>query len=400
MALQEYRFHVMDIKGKTKKGVMAGNSIDQVAALLQKQGYYIIAPIRPALQQYLSLKPKKLLDSLSLATFASKLSMLLAGGVPLLAALEAILQNCRHNDTAKAIKVIIEGLEKGESLHKSVEHSFFPSFFQQVIKIGEISGHLPQSLQLLNQYYHHRHHMGKKLSRAAFYPTIVLVSALLVLGLFITYVLPQANSLLLTRGAELPALTKMLLKVTEYSFWGNTIIYLGAFVLGLLFMKHTPRGRRYLSLAGWRAPLLSQAYAAFYYHNLSRALGFMLHSGIAILYALKILQNVLDDQVLKEKLSSCIYQLDRGSSLYDAFSEANIFYSGEIELIGAAEKVGDLGEVFLHLADYYNKQLEHHTEKLTTVFEPLLIIILTLLVALIVGGILLPIYEMGSFSQL
>jgi type IV pilus assembly protein PilC len=396
-----YQYKVIDITGKIASGTMESNSKERVAELLKQQGYFIIAPIHPVKKKApLITRPAKKLDQLTLAVFAKKLSDLLRGGVSLIAALNVIGVEGTNRELRKGVKEILAGLNRGETFSKSIrDTSLFPQFFLQTVEIGELSGSLPESLAILAKYYHGQDRIMQRIRKALIYPAFLVAGIMLVLIAFFLFVLPETNKFLLEQSKELPLFTKILLAVASKQFLlliALTISFLFAMFRGLSL---TGWGKAIINQMYWKTPLVFRLYQTIQYHSLCKGLGFMLGNGITLTGALDNSRRVITDLALKERLNQVENMISQGFTLTEALNRAKLFALTERELVRVGEESGQLGEIFHYLAEYYEEKLEDNLAKLTSYIEPVLILVMTVIVAIVVGGMLLPLYDLTGIKH-
>jgi type II secretory pathway component PulF len=395
-----YQYQVIDMTGKIVSGTMTGNSKEKVAELLKQQGYFIIAPILPAKKKFalIARSPIKL-DQQAAAVFAKKLSDLLRGGVTLIAALNVIGVEGTSGELRKGVGEIVAGLNRGETFSKSARGTgLFPGFFLQTLEIGEISGSLPESLAILAKYYHGQYRIGQKIKKALIYPAFLVAGIILVLIAFFLFVLPETNKFLLSQGKELPLFTKILLAVVNQQFLLTAAVTISFIFLTVRGLSLIQRGKAVIYQVYWKTPLVFRLYQTIQYHSLSKSLGFMLESGITLTGALDNSRRVIADLVLKEKLIQVENMVSHGRTLTDALHGAKLYGLTERELVRVGEESGQLGEIFHYLAGYYEEKLEENFAKLTGYIEPAMILVMTVLVAVVAGGMLLPLYDLAGIK--
>ncbi|MBS4025512.1 MAG: type II secretion system F family protein [Clostridia bacterium] len=400
MADNQYQFKVIDITGKIAVGTMEGKSKERVAELLKQQGYFIIAPIHPVKKRArLFTRPEKKLDQLTLAIFAKKLSDLLRGGVSLMAALKVLGVEGSKQDLRTGVKDILACLNRGETFSKSIKDtSLFPQFFLQTVEIGEVSGSLPESLAILAKYYHGQYRIHQKIRKALIYPTFLMAGIMLVLLAFFLVVLPETNKFLMEQGKELPLFTKILLTVASKGFLLLIALTLSFLLLIFQGLSLTPWGKSVINQMYWKTPILFRLYQTIQYHSLCKGLGFMLENGITLTGALNNSRRVITDLALRERLNQVESMVSQGFTLAESLHGAKLFALTERELVRVGEESGQLGEIFHYLAGYYEEKLEDNLAKLTSYIEPVLILVMTVVVAVVAGGILLPLYDLTGIN--
>lgn len=397
--ITQYKFQVIDPTGKEITGIMEGNNPRDVGLKLKEKGYYIVAPIIPAKREITTLITEGKLSSNLLAEFAKKLSTLLRGGVPLVTALELLGTEETRKNIAHIIKLSLVYLYQGKSFYQAINLTKkFPHFFVRIVAIGEISGKLTQSLTILNEFYRDQYQFKQQINKILFYPILVSLSSLSVFLLFLFFILPKLSMFFINKGEELPKITMFLLKITEINYIFTFTILILIFIMTIIAIKWTQIGGKGWVFFKWHLPLVSQTYQLFYHYNLSMGLGFMLSNGISLLEALTVNRKVIQDTNMTNKINQIEKAISLGESLTKAMVIAKLFSPMDRQLIKVGEESGNLGEVFNYLAEQYQEDFKNYLTKLVGYLEPLLIFTLSILVAVIVAGIILPMYQMSNFT--
>ncbi|MDW7673701.1 MAG: type II secretion system F family protein [Bacillota bacterium] len=400
MTQLRYKYQAMDLAGKRIIGTIDSQSEEEVASLLKQQGFFITGPIRRERSLKVPLRENSIINDEKLTDYAKKLGMLLKGGLPIIAAMKILITEEKKAELKEALNIATVNLLQGKTLTQSLRATkIFPLYFLQTIEIGEISGSLAEAFQSLAQFYTKKGFLKQQIKKALIYPTIVLTGAVGVLIIFALFILPETSRILAKEGADLPLLSKLMFAlVSPMGLW--TIIGLAALIGFIYFLIGiSPNRDKISSKVIWVIPFVNKIYQLFIYHNLTRGLGFMLNSGMALLKALQSMALVTRDWRLTNKLIIVETSIKKGLTLTEAMTEAELLGTGTRELVRVGEETGVLGEVFQYMSVYYEEQLELELNKVTSYFEPLLVILLTILVALVAGSILLPMFEITSKSM-
>jgi len=305
---------------------------------------------------------------------------------------------------------VAEKVKSGQSLGNALSRfpkTFDPLFFN-VIKIGEESGTLEENLEYLSIVLNDRLELKRNIQAASFYPAIVL-TAVFGLGFVLAYfVLPKITQLFKTLNFELPLSTKILLWLAAMmENYGLIILFgilAGLIVLRILILTKTIKPIWHWFLL--RLPIIGNIMINYNLVQINRTLGALLKSGLTIDQAIKVAAETTANLVYRRRLQKVLPEIQKGRTLSDSLAETNqssgkpLFPLLVTKMIGVGEKSGRLDESLTDLAEYFEKELENTTKNLTTVLEPLLLLLVGLVVGFVAVSVIAPIYQItGKFGR-
>ncbi len=336
--------------------------------------------------------------------FIWQLASLMKSSIPLLRALALIAQQTK----SKALKAVVSDLERsikqGELLSSAMHK--YPGLFNNLtvnmIKAGEKSGSLDEVLYTLAAHREKEQEMRRKIQSALAYPMVVVVVGIGTIFLMFTYFLPKLLKLFTGMKQELPLPTKMLIATSN--FMSN---YWYVFVIGLLFAvaivgRNKPGSRKkfMLDMFCLRLPFINKFVKTSEIARFARSLGLLLKNGIPVYESLELAANTLDNEALRERLAEASNVIvNQGCTISESFKRTGVFPDFTINMISVGEEGGRLEESLSEIAASYEKEVDQTIRLMTSMIEPLLILIVGGFVGFIVFAMLLPILNMGGMGE-
>lgn len=336
--------------------------------------------------------------------FTQKLAILIRSKVELLLALKIIYEQTEQPDFRKVLSEIYNETKEGELFSDSLARfpDVFSSLYVNIVKAGEASGSLDASLSEINNFLTREEAMRTKIAVALAYPMILLVVGLGSIFVLINFVIPRLKPIFAGLGDQLPAITKIVLKVSEVSgyTWG---IILGA-VAGVYFLLNfSLNGKRFLKRAGIslkrNLPVIKKIIKNQELAHFSRSLSLLLQRGVPALKALKIVIPSMESPSLREGLKYVLEEVSAGKSLSQSFKNLRDLPDFFTKMVAVGEESGRLSEVLEEVSASYNNQVEADIAILSSLLEPLLILFLGLILGTIVLSILIPTFQVTQMVR-
>ena len=331
--------------------------------------------------------------------FTRQLSTLIGAGLPLATSLRTVAAQTQ----AKAMKVVVEeiltNVESGRTLFDAF--SQYPETFNGVylalIKAGETSGTLDLALKRLADQEEKDAAMMSKIKGALVYPAIILVVIIAVLAFMMTMVVPQVKNLYEDMGEELPALTQFLVNISDFfgTFWWLVLmIVVGIGVAIWYFVKRTPTGRKIADSFKIHVPIFGGLFRKLYVSRFARTAEMMLATGVPMLDSIKIAIDATSNVVIEEEYSKSIEVIKGGKPLSEAIQDRNYMLPLVPQMASIGEESGKIDEMLGKAAQVYENELDEQINAISTMIEPILMVIMAGLIGVVVGGTLLPIYSL------
>lgn len=352
----------------------------------------------PSLWKWLRSRLARRVSTRQVAAFCRQLSILIDVGVPLLQALRKLEQQTTDLNLRHIIHSVGEEIELGGNFSDALANfpEAFTALFISIIKVAERGGVLDESLKLLADELEKREEIRSKIRRALLYPGFIVLIGIFVVFVVLAYVVPTFVDLYAERGVVLPLPTRLLVGFGRLvvGFWW-LIILIGIIVIYLVrAFSRTYAGRHLLDrckLKMWLiGPLLTKGMVA----GFAQTLGTLLRGGVPILRALKIVEETSENSVLAETLDRTRENVENGGRLEETLRQADLFPPVAVDMIAVGEEAGRLDSVLFKIAETYKLEVDHSVNNLTTIIEPVLLLFMGLLVALILYSVFLPYFSL------
>lgn len=329
--------------------------------------------------------------------FSRQLATLINAGMPLVQSLHTVEGQTAKDAMKKAIARVTNDVEGGRTLSESMEKmpEVFSNVYTNLVGAGEISGTLDKALERLANQQEKDAAITSKVKGAMVYPAIVLLVISGVVVFMLTSVLPQVELLYDDLDKELPFLTRMLLSLSDMikNFWWVGLILLVAFVFGMRAWVKTEGGRRFFDRFKMRVPLFGKLMKKLYMARFARTTQTLMASSVPLLQALDITGDAVNNVHVKESINKAAQEVKGGKNLGQALDrEIDTFLPLVPQMVSIGEKSGDLDTMVGKAADYYENELEEQVKAISTIIEPILMVVLALVAGGMVAAILMPVY--------
>ncbi len=335
-----------------------------------------------------------------LLLFNQEFMTLVKAGLPIVQSLEILHKRMERPGLRSALAGVIEAIRGGTSLSDALaaHPSFFPPLFTATVHAGEQSGALVDVLKRFIDYQKRMIAVKRKVRSALIYPIFLMIALAAVLTLFFLYIIPNFTEMYGEQAGSLPALTSLLIRSTRGFTRAAPFIAPAAAGAGvaLHFWRRTPGGRRILDGLMLRIPFARTLLTQYLMSQLARTLATVLRGGIPLVQAMDTTAGVIGNSVIAQRLRSSRELLVEGVSLADAMERTRLAPDMTVRMIEVGESSGDLPQMLEDVSDFYEQEVENRLTGLTTMIEPLLMLIMGVVIAFIVVALYLPIFEMGS----
>jgi type IV pilus assembly protein PilC len=332
--------------------------------------------------------------------FNQEFATLVKAGLPILQALEILHKRTEKPGFRSALASVIHDIKGGTALSDAMAShpTYFSPLYTATVRAGEKSGALVDVLKRFITYQKKMIAVMSKLKLSLAYPAFLVVALAAVLMLFFLYVIPNFTKMYSDQSGHLPALTMFLISFTNVLTDFAPLILAGFVALGvaLSLWRKTAAGRTALDGLKLRIPLLRALITQYLLAQITRTLATVLRGGIPLVQALETTSGVINNKVMAAKLSEVRTLVTEGVSLAVAFERTRLAPDMTVRMIEVGESSGDLPEMLEDVADFYDQEVENRLTAITTMIEPVLMLTMGLVMAVIVIALYLPIFEMGS----
>lgn len=396
--------------GKSMKGTIDADSIRSARHKLRSQQIYP-TDVREGTEDVGKAKSgdvskifqSKKIKLKELSILTRQLATLVGAGLPLVSALQALSEQSDSLVTKRIVLQIKEKVEEGSSLAKAIAlfPSSFPHLYINMVASGEESGTLDAVLENLADYLEAQLELRRKISSALFYPILMFCFCTLVVIGLLAFIVPTIVEIFTKQNAVLPLPTRILIGISDgfISYWW-LLIGLGALTVALFKQyRASEQGKRTLDTILLKIPLIGSLYTKVCTARISRTLGTLLTSGVGLLIALDIAKNIVNNVLVSEAISQASDGVREGKSLATELSKSGIFPSLLSHMIAVGERSGRLEPMLLKAGKAYENEVNTSLSGLTSLIEPLMIIILGMIVFAIVIALLMPMLDLIDVVQ-
>jgi type II secretory pathway component PulF len=330
--------------------------------------------------------------------FTQHLYLMIKGGLSLSEALETLKEETKSKTFKKVLDDVLKRVLEGESLNQGLSRhpKIFNQFFQGIVKIGEESGNLEENLQYLNSQLRSEYEIKRKVTAALIYPLIVVVLAVVIAFFVSFFVLPKAMAIFQMFNFQLPLTTRILISVAKFlkRSWAPIIIVVIFLILLFQALKKIKIFRYLFDKFNLSLPIFGPVFKNVNLVQFSQSFSTILKSGISLLDAFDICVQNLPNEILKESLVSVKAEVEKGGKISQGLKNyPKVFPPIFSQMVSVGERSGSLEDSFLYLSQFYQEEIDSALKNVSTVLEPLLLILVGLFVGFVALAIITPIFQ-------
>ncbi len=410
----EFTYTAIRAGGGTVKERLEADTEDQAIRRLQTQGYVVLSMEAGAARRTgaggsggssksLSfgpsggfLQPRVKLEQV--AVLSRELAIMLETGVPVTEALESLAEHADSPVIKNALLAANKDLSEGRTISQAIEAHprVFPKLYVDMIRTAEAGNSLDTTLGQAADYLEAALEMRRKVVSALTYPAVLLIVAVGVLIFMMTYLVPQFSQMFDRMGAAIPPTTKFLLAASIFlrTHWWTIPATLIGGVWGVRAILGTPAGKDMATRITHKIPVIGDIVKKVAMARMLRALGTLTGTGVALLVALETSGQTAQNSVYERAMERMRTDVEQGVSLSDAVKSTRVFPPMVCQMMAVGEKSGRLSNVLLRVAQFYERDVDARLKMLTSIVEPVMIVVLGLMVGFIAVSIISPIYSL------
>lgn len=389
--MAKYEYTGVSSSGKQIHGQLQAASRDEAISLLRKRKMRVVSVRRKMGQLSLELAPQrvKLQD---MSRFTRQFAAMTSAGLPLIQCMDILASQTENKTLAEAVRRISGDIQGGSSLADALARhpKIFSALYCNMITAGEASGNLDGVLLRLADYLEKAHALRRKIKGAMTYPVILGVVAVGSTALLLTFVVPRFAEMFVDLGGQLPLPTRIVMVVSDflqaYFWWGIGAI--AAFIFALNRTYKTEKGAYYLDSLKLKIPVLGELERKSAISRFSQSLATLLTSGVSIIEALSITAKTAGNKVLEKGLFVTLEKITGGQTIAEPLTDTGIFPPMVTHMIAVGERTGDLADMLTKISQFYEEEVDAAVDALTSVIEPVMIVLL----GIVIGGILIAMY--------
>lgn len=395
-----YTYTGTNAQGKSVNGEIEGDNINLAKANLRKQG---ITPIKVQKQSkpFFSFSPAKKIKPADISHFTRQLATMVAAGVPLVQSFDIVAKGTDSPAFKTLILDIKTEIEAGRSFSEALKKFplYFDDLFCNLIHAGETSGSLDQMLDRIATYKEKSEALKAKLKKAILYPTAVLIIAMGVSIILLIFVVPQFEQLFKSFGAQLPAFTLMIIQLSNFLQEKWPFLLAGAIGIGFLFkhFKKTSKSfREFLDRLVLKIPVVGNIIHKAAIARYARTLSTTFAAGVPLTEALDAVAGAAGNVVYSNAILNIRSEVTTGSQIQAAMRNTQVFPNMVVQMVAIGEESGSLDAMLTKVANIYEAEVDVAVDGLSSLLEPVIMVILGVIVGSLVIAMYLPIFKMGS----
>lgn len=394
-------YRVRDSEGNIKTGTQDAASKQDLARLLADKGYAVtsVEELNNGTKKKKELKFS--FGSVSLVEkimFTRNLAVMIGAGLSLSKAIDVLAVQTSNVKFQQTLSAVSKDIQKGESFATGLEKhkKIFPDLYVNMVKIGETSGNLQQVLGSLAIQMKKDHDVVSRVKGALMYPAVILIAMTGIGALMMTIVVPSLAKTFEDIGTELPASTRFIIGLSDFlvNFWYIAILILVVLIYSIRAALKTSQGKRFFDKAILKAPVFSRLSRQMNSARFSRTLAILIESGVPIVNALEIISNTLTNSLFADSLRAAAKGIQQGKQLHEILKQyENLYPPMVFQMIEVGEETGALTKIMSQLADFYEEEVENVTKNLSTIIEPLLMVVIGAAVGFFAVSMITPMYS-------
>ncbi|MEJ2612785.1 MAG: type II secretion system F family protein [Candidatus Thiodiazotropha sp.] len=387
-----------DKKGARLSGESRGTDTNMVKADLRRQG---VTPLKVRRKPTSIFSTKKKITSADVTVFSRQLATMMSAGVPMVQAFDIVGKGHDNPSMQELILTIKADVEGGTSLADSLKKHpiHFDDLFVNLVRAGEHAGVLENLLDKIATYKEKTESIKGKIKKAMFYPAAIVIAAIVVTTILLIYVIPQFEDLFSSYGADLPAFTQLVVNISHFvrDYWYMLLggmIGLSAFIAYV--WKRSRRLRHAVDRTLLKIPIIGMILNKSAIARFSRTLSTMSAAGVPLVEALDSVAGATGNIVYSDAVLRMREDVATGQSLQLAMRQRNLFPNMVVQMVAIGEESGAIDDMLNKVADFYEEQVDNAVDAMSSLMEPIIMVVLGTLVGGLVVAMYLPIFKMGS----
>ena len=409
-----YNYLTKDSEGKRKEGEIRADSLDTAIQKLTSNGQMVITlkevddtfdflgPFLDEIQLSIE-KAKNRIPLANIVFFTRQLATMFSAGLTIERAIQSLGAEEKHRKFKKILNSVGDNIRKGLNMSESLARhpGVFNNLFVAMVKAGEVSGNLNEILEQLSSYLENLDDTRRKVKSAMNYPIFMILFLIGMLMVMLLVIIPKFSQVYAQLGAGLPTATRQMI---DFSNWFVNNIGFLSFVIFMVFsiiwlISKTQRGGFALDTIKLKLPVFGSLMEQSILNKFCKTFGILIGAGVPVLETTALLRKVVDNKVYEKAIDDASDLIRDGYNISTALRRTEVFPSILLQLASTGEDTGELDDLLDRAADYYQKQVDALVDRMTTLIEPLLILLVGAVSALMVVLTYLPVFHLGSALQ-
>lgn len=398
--MESFSYKAVSAAGKDVKGSVEAESREEAARKIKEQG---LIPVSIGKQGALDkdvnipiFKGKKI-PARDMSVFCRQFASILKAGVSVINALEMLAEQTENKKLKEAIVNTQSNVEKGENLSDSMrQNDAFPSILIDMVRAGEASGSLENSLTRMAIQFEKDAKLNGIVKKAMMYPIVLICVMIGVVIVMLTFVIPSFMTMFEDLDSELPVTTKAILAMSNSlkNYWYIYIIVVVGIVVGIQMYKRTDNGKHNLDKLKLKIPVFGVLQTKSACASFARTMSTLLQAGMPMIDALEISASTMKNVLFYDGLEKVKNGVSLGLPLSNQLKATGLFPAMVVHMVGIGEETGNVEEMLTNSATYYEEEVEVQTQTLTSLMEPIIIVLMAFVVVLLIMAIYQPMIQL------
>ena len=397
--MNEFSYVAMMLNGSKTRGVIeAKDMYDARRQLKSKKLRVIDIKEKRESFSFKNRKDKKKLKADAISHFCRQFAIIISSGINSITSLETLAKRTENKVMASEINRIVESVRTGSTIADAMldKKSKFPRLLGAMVSTGEETGTLEDVLKSMATFYEREHKINQKIKNASTYPLIVSILSVVMLFIFTSFIIPQMMASILDMGAELPLITKIVMGVGNFmsKFWWLILIMVMIGVYFIMQYIKTPIGRAHKDKLINKIPLLGKGINAIVSMRFSRSMYLFVSTGYPMLQGLDHIKASVNNAIAEKAVAEAKEGLIKGETLAENLEKSGYFDSVLIQMISIGEQTGQLETITSQMAEFYEHESDIYLSRMVAMIEPIMIIAVGIVVAILVLSVFMPMLSM------
>jgi type IV pilus assembly protein PilC len=400
--MKRFKYSARDAKGKPVTGEVEAKDPQAVADILHDRGLLVVS-VKEATGFNLEKLNEINIGGVPMkdkVVFMRQMSTMVGAGLPLSRALEIMTQQAANPLFKRVLKNVLESVQSGKTLADSFrqEEEVFDDITINLIEAGEESGNLEIVLEKLATELEEKDALTGKIKSAMIYPAIILVIIVAVIVLMMFVLVPAMADIYDDFDAELPFITRFLMSMSEFfiNYWWALIVGGLVLFIGGKFYLDSPGGKRTFDKIVLKIPVIGEIVAKMQISQFTRILSLLLGSGLSIIKAIELTADSLSNTMFKETLMEAKDEVEKGGPLAIPIARSEYYPLLVSSMVAVGEETGEMDTVLAKVAEYYKDEVDTATGNLSTILEPVFLVIMGVAIGFIALGVYMPMFQLSA----
>lgn len=399
----KFIFKAKNAQGDLKEGIIDAASGDAAIEVMQKNNLFPISLKEEQKQNAFYRVLLRHIDKVTakeLMVFFRQLGILIEAKVPIVTSLIAIKEQASNQHFRKVLEEVINDIEDGLPLSDAMKkhRAVFSSFSTNIIQAGEVSGNLRKSVDYVADNIEKNYNLTAKVRSALMYPAIVTVVFFIIAFIVVSFIIPKLTIMIKELNATIPWYTKVIISISDFmaAYWWAVAIAILGFIGGVIYYLKTEDGRKEWDQIKLKLPIFGKILQEVYIARFADNLAVLLAGGIPIIRALTVVSSVINNTQYQAIFLRAADEVKIGGQMSDVFRKFPLIPPIVSQMVKIGEESGQIDLVLRHVARFYEQETDQATKNLSSLIEPILIVVLGVAVAILAFSIILPIYNLAG----